>query len=223
MFNIRDFKSAISTRGTLQPNKFFVRITPPETLKATNSQLVENNTADSIPGDGIINFTEDARFLQFYAEGAALPGVNILTSPVRRYGYGSEEKRPIVAAFNDLNLTIIGDEYGRNVRFFQNWLKLMVNYDARDTYRTMTGIGASQHPFEVTYKTDYIGTIEVLVFNSHDLNSALHYTFREAYPINMIDTPLNWSDNNNLMRFSITISYFDWYEKKILINKQNSN
>ena len=35
---------------------------------------------------------------------------------------------------------------------------------------------------------------------------------KQAFPINLGDIPLSWSDNNNLMRVNASFAFTEWYE-----------
>jgi hypothetical protein len=221
-FNISSFRSVVSRKGLLPTNKFFVRFVVPAGF---NSQVSATSQGQRAEGDSASTATTE---LSFFCDSVFIPGITMLTSENRRYGYGPVEKRPIVGVSSDIPMTFLVDGNGDNVRFFQSWLKLVYNFDNRQSTRAATGIGISQYPYEVSYKDQYATDIEILVFNSDGgenrvtPDEALCYTLREAYPTSMVDIPLNWADNNNIMRLPVVFTCFDWYEKTLIYNGFNT-
>lgn len=197
-FNVENFRSAVSRKGMMKTNKFFVRMYAPRGMAGT-----------SLP--------TTARTLEFWCESTNIPGVSLNVTEVRRYGYGNIEKKPYVSQNNDVTMSFFGDADGVIWSYFQQWLRLIVNYDMRSGINTATGLIAGQTPFKLAYKEDYAVDIHLSVFNDIG-EETIHVVLREAYPIFVGDVQLNWGDTNNIMRIPVTFAVYDWYNDKLSIN-----
>ena len=203
-FNVNRFRSEIFKTGVLKNNKFFVRMYSPRGFSSSG------NT------DAALLASTTVRFLEFWCESTNLPGVSLSTTEVRRYGYGAMEKKPYVTVTNDVTMSFIGDGKGIIWSYFQNWIKLIVNYDMRNGITKESGILRNQSPFELAYKEEYAVDIHISVFDDAG-NEIIHVVLRDAYPTFVGDIQLNWGDTNSLMRVPVTFSFFDWYNEKLTL------
>ena len=193
-FNIGEFKATLNRYGgVLRSNKFVVRMTPPPFIRDA----------------GV------SRDLEYFAEQATLPGVNLSSHDVRRYGYGPIEKRPIGHTFTDLSVTFIADGRGEMHRFFYNWLNFISPYNF-DTSNSL---------YLMDYKIRYVTSLDIVTLNEAGVSSinspgrvsdergafrSTAVTVREAFPISLSDVQLNWSEMNNHARFTVQFAYVDW-------------
>lgn len=198
MFNIAEFNSVIAQNGgPLRSNKFRVRFLPPAVLG---------------------NQIEAFRHLEYMAEQAALPGVNLSTHEVRRYGYGPIEKRPLNTTFTDANFTFIADGNADIHRLFYNWI------EAISPFNMSEGIGPSTYLLQ--YKQTYVTDLHVQVFNGKGSTTdedadgneivtppepVIDLVLREAFPVSLADNQFTWSEMNNYAKFSVQFAYHDWY------------
>lgn len=175
------FMSEIGKAGVARTNLFDVTITAPQIL-------VGNPTAPKI---------------SLYAEGAAVPGRSITTQEVFRYGYGPSEKVPYSMQFNDVTLQFIGDGQGEIYKFFYNWMQGIVrgDYDVRGAKLDRNAKGA----YEVEFKENYATNIAIVQYNEQG-QIVLETTLFDAFPIQVPDVSLNWSDGS-MMQFSVTFAY----------------
>ena len=199
-FNINEFKAKTST-GIMRNNKFLVEIPMPASIQ------LNNNSTDR----QILNETN--RNLQFYCDSTAIPGIALLVSDVRNFGYGPSEKKPYNAVFTDLPLTFISDGLGENLQFFQEWLRSIVNYDLRET---MTGQNSTYGlaPYELNYKTDYAVEMKIYVYTEQG-DEIIKLTLAEAYPIFVGDIALNWADTNSFARVPVNFTFITWWNEKV--------
>ena len=201
-FNINSFKSHVGRSGMLQNNKFLCRFYVPVGMQAAG----ENNA----------DYREIARLLEYWCEATNLPGVALNIHEVRRYGYGPFEKRPHAPQFTDLNLQFYADSGGAIWTFWQQWIKLVMNYDFRNGIRGRTG-AADMEPYELNYRDQYVADVEINVYDNAGKLS-MTTMLREAYPVFVGDIPLNWGDQSNLMRIPVTLTFADWFN----LNTQDS-
>lgn len=200
-FNISTFKSSIAKNGgVMRNNKFMVRIPMP-------IGMFENaaSGATSI-------LTNTARVLELWCESTNIPGISLSTNEIRRYGYGNVEKRPYVAINNDVNFSFLSDSNADVWTFFQQWIRMIVNYDMRYGINANqnNGVLKGQKPFELGYKYEYCSDVEIIVFNENG-KETLKVVLREAYPTFVGDIQLNWGDTNNIARIPVTMTVYDWY------------
>lgn len=202
-FNVNTFRSNITkNNGLLKNNKFMVRMFAPKGFQS--SQRAQE-------------LTETARYMEFWCESANIPGVSLNVNEIRRYGYGTIEKKPYASLNNDINMSFLGDAKGAIWTYFQQWLRLIVNYDMRKGIIAETGMMPGQSPFLMSYKDDYAVDIYLYVFDDRN-NEILTIVLRDAYPIFVGDVQLNWGDTNSLMRIPVTFTVYDWYNDKIEIS-----
>jgi hypothetical protein len=163
-----------------------------------------------------IELSQTTRFMEFWCESANIPGVSLNVNEVRRYGYGTIEKKPYASLNNDINMSFLGDAKGAIWTYFQQWLRLIVNYDMRKGIVAETGMMPGQSPFLMSYKDDYAVDIYLYVFDDRN-NEIFKIVLRDAYPIFVGDVQLNWGDTNSLMRIPVTFTVYDWYNDKVEI------
>jgi hypothetical protein len=106
------------------------------------------------------------------------------------------------------------------------WLNYIFNYDMRNGVNA-AGVTNSQFaPYLMAYKSDYATDLNIWVYNgsggiqadpfdpfSEELPVQPTYVvvLREAYPIAMADTNMNWSDQNNYARLTVQFAYQDFF------------
>ena len=199
-FNINEWRSEISRKDILRTNKFQMIFTSPKGLQN------EINTNDTI------------RTLEYWGEMGTLPGQLLATHDARRYGYGPNEKRPYVAVFTDLQLSFYSDAEGQIWKFFDSWLRLIVNSYAplgldianNQTTGVVINNGKTIAPYEISFREDYITDVQIRIFDNTGKIKKIA-NLREAYPIGMSDIQLSWQDTNTVMRLPITFCFTDWF------------
>lgn len=203
-FDINEFSQVLANNnGLLSPAHFSVQITTPMALLT----LLNNQNISA--------FGQTATKLPFFCEAAQLPGVQLATSNVQRYGYGPTEKKPTGVNFSEVTLSFIGDGEGEIWQYFQQWVKCIVNYDARNGLNTATNAlsqttTGSVYPYEIGYKDDYCIDLAIYVYDKTN-NQTIAVTLREAYPIFVGDVKLNWMAGKEIMRIPVTFTFVDWY------------
>jgi hypothetical protein len=197
-FNISTFASSVHKNGIMRPSKFLVRIPYPR-------GMVEH-----------VSLKETARYLELWCDSSNIPSIALATNDIHRYGYGNLEKKPYLALNNDINMTFISDGNATIWTFFQQWIRMIINYDMRNGIQGESrnnGVLADQKPFELAYKNEYVSDIELIVFNDQTNKPSLEIVLREAYPIFVGDMPLNWADTSSIMRVPVSFTVYDWYHK----------
>lgn len=143
--------------------------------------------------------------LSLYAEGAQLPGMNIQTDSIKRYGVGPQESVPYSLQFNDININFIGDGKGEIYKFFYNWMHSIVKADSDMSSEKVSRTGLA--PYEVEFKDRYQTTINITTYNEQG-QPVLVYSLFGAFPKNVPDVSLSWNEGSQYMQFGVTFAYF---------------
>jgi hypothetical protein len=180
-FNIAEFSSKINERGTIQNNKFLVKISKP-TGSTDYFSLSPYKEEDLI----------------FRAASIEIPGVLFESTNSHRYGIGPQQKTPRNPNFNDISISFIEDERNAIWKFFSSWINQIFNFD-------------SDRMYVARYKSEYISpNFEIEVSNNKGIpvNSII---LTEAFPSSLGNVSLSWNDKNNLMMVKVGFSFTDWY------------
>lgn len=207
-FNIQTFADNLATHGTIQTNKFEVRIF---------SRLVglQSVTVDAIKDINQLDSAERESFDLGYniskdrIDSVRLPGLMIDTYETRRYGVGPNIKTGTNVRFDPFSISIINDKDFNTYKFFYTWLNTVFGFGT-GLYENGVFVGARNNAsFLTNYKNEYSTDVHVLVYdNTGELQNT--YVFQEAFPMSISDPSLSWRDNNNLYRFDVTLAYTSW-------------
>lgn len=206
MFNIAEFRAKVDKMGVLESSNLVVEIAFPaasglNTFATTFSNVVQN--------------------IRFMAEATNLPGASLMTTEIRRHGYGVVEKKPYVPLFTDLNIVFRSDKEGQLYTLFQTWMKMIINFDARGSINSVTGVLPGQSLYEVAYKENYMATIILHVMDNRG-REPLSLILLEAYPIFLGEIPMSWGAVNDYMKIPVKFTFKDWYiENRPIVDQQN--
>lgn len=195
-FNVEKFKSTTLKSGFLRENKFEMRFTLPPALL---------NNPNNVGGG---NLRQTAEELSLWCEATTLPGVQLSTTEVRRYGYGVFEKKPYNATFTELSVVLFGDADGKNWKLFRDWINYIFNADVNN----QRGGQAANNLFQVNYKkgpTGYATNVDIIVYDDVG-KPKITVQLNEAYPVFMGPINLNWGSTNQIMRIPITLTFYTW-------------
>lgn len=178
-FNISAFLGDISKNGTLQTNRFAV----------------------DIP----VNDSSVAGFLSFRAESVNIPGVQLNTAQIKRYGISQPQKMAMgISAFPDVSISFIEDSQNSIWKFFYAWLNKIYQFT-----------GYSGKPaYNLDYKENYVLDIIIHVYDNTS-KEVTTIKLKEAYPTSLGDVQMSWSQNNNLFRVNASFTYTEWEETHI--------
>lgn len=181
-FNISKFRSEIDRNGVLPTNRFLVIFARPKTLSSIYS----------------------TEFLTMRCENATVPGVNFFTSQTVRYGYGQTERRPYLPTFNPITLSFIVDKSSTVVGLFNAWTNSIVNYDVSKGMYTTNGRAS---PYVMTYKDNYICPQMQIYVYDYENKKQIKVTLYDAYPLSTSDVQLGWGQNDEVMKYSVSLQY----------------
>lgn len=181
-FNISEFNAKLDKHGLARDNLFLVTITPPTVLQA------------ELP----------AGELSFFCRSVALPALTVNTVDVSNQGYGLPQKMPGSLPFDNLNTVFMVDSNFKVKQFFQRWMQHVVNYDNSRGYNYEFN-GAL--PFEIEYKDNIKGRVEITVFSFHSQEFKFRYRFDNAFPVSTGDVTVAWDQNDSVMVMPVQFAY----------------
>jgi len=211
-FNIETFKNRAGQNGFLKNNKFRLVITLPEDLLNVFPQ-------------GNRNVVET---LSYMCDATSLPSIMHGLHENRRFGYGPVERKPYFPNYNDLMVDILVDGKADSWRVLYTWLQSIMNSSMPLAPISRTNrFGLST--FEVNYKENYRSTIALEVFNDTGttisspvtttsgpavgtqttMQPATIFTFSEAFPTSIMESPLNWG-SSGLLKIQTNWSFHTW-------------
>lgn len=163
-----------------------------EGLARTNRYIV---TFGRPPGIGLVNtsFNNDAYTAGLFCTGAALPGMNIESSPHRIFSESRE--MPYAVSYNPLPLTFYTDTKLQLKRFFDEWMNLIIDPVTRS----------------VSYYANYVTTISVKALNLND-EPEYEVELFEAWPKTVGEVSLSY-ESRDVMRLPVTFQYKNWKRK----------
>ena len=108
-FDILQFKETCDSYNGLQHDCLFEVVIPiPTGLTAVGTAV------------GTTSFSTTANAISTFAEATNLPGMQLATSGVNRYGYGPIEQKPFMPLFSTCDMRILADNDGAMWTFFQS-------------------------------------------------------------------------------------------------------
>lgn len=135
-FNVARFSSNLRQYGTLQTNKFIVRIPTPA--------LFDPSRLDEV--------------LEYRANNVRVPGVALDLQRVFRYGVGPEQKFATSVNFTDININFVDTQNKDIWKRFSFWFNGIFDYTGLS--------GGSQASYKTEYKAYYTTNIEIHVFDN---------------------------------------------------------
>ncbi len=196
-FNIDTFRAHINADGIQRTSKFMVQFPLPIGL------LGSRNFESLVSTD---------RVVEYWCEGAHIPGVTLATRDNLRYGYGPIDKSVTAPRFNEMPLSFIFDGRAAIWSMLHQWMTMTVNFDARQSIQTASGEvnSKSMFPYELAYKSEYVSDLTITTFRD-DGEPSLVVVLREAFPVMLGDVPMNWGDTNTIAKLPAVFSFTDWY------------
>jgi hypothetical protein len=172
--------------GFARPNKYRVTIftAPLITNPIGSTWFSQLQVADS---------REMAQRLQFFCEGAELPGKSFATTDQRHYG--PTYKVPYQTTYPDIKLTFNVGLDMKEKSFFDAWIFSVENPETHD----------------YSYNSDYTTTIEIDQVSDFTIDTPSYgVTLINAWPIQVDMLPLGYSKNDEVHKLNVTFTYKRW-------------
>lgn len=202
--NIADFRAKLGeVNGLAKLNKYRVRFPIPNKLFGQTQEGQDRSVSDIV------------QYMEYFTNSVDLPGTQLITNVVSRYGYGPVEKKPVAPLFNDVMMEFFNDGKSSHLGFFQGWINLITNFNMSD------GISAkgfnNMDVGELSYKWEYAVDCEIDLYDNS--GERIHTTvLRDCYPNMIADTKLSADPQPTFMKLVVQFNYFDWYRKPVTNN-----
>lgn len=201
-FNIQTFADNIASHGTLQTNKFEVRLYDKILPEGTTTLFQYMKIYKGFDSFETNSFDQGYLIHPDRIESLRLPGMIVDTYETRRYGVGPVIRTGTNARFEPLSISVLTDRDFNIYKFFYTWLSMVFDFTG-NVYRGTLPTYMSE------YKDLYSTNINCNVYeNTGEVKNV--YQFREAFPVGISEPTLSWRDNNNLFKFDVTLSYTNW-------------
>jgi hypothetical protein len=205
-FNIAEFKSYIEDTGVLQTNKYDVNI-------SFDNSALSGLTINAADGS-TVGASESAKDIRYRCINVSMPGLTMRTTDINRFGIGVSEKMPFSANYTDISLTFLMDRYGEAYNFWYTWFNYIFGIngeeDNKNIYGQSTVAGNNVRSFYTAeYKDNYSATITINIYDAEG-NKNISAQLLKAYPVSVNDVALSWTDNNNLIKLTVSLTFREW-------------
>jgi len=160
-------------------------------MAGTISEFAHSFSADVARPSKFDVYIPGSPSLNYRCEISQLPGRHLST--VEQKTYGPFEKFPYHVSYNDIDMTFLVDDNMTEKLFFDKWLE-QINPTSS---------------FDIAYKSDYVVDITI---NQYNVVNEISYSaiLSDAYPINVNQLDLDWSNADGKHKLSVTFAYTYW-------------
>ena len=171
-----------------QTSVYLIKVQPP------------SGVASFLRGQGY-NYTSNGNQLELLCSGDTLPGNALVTHEVTNDYMGVNEKMAYRRMYDaSLDLTFYVDRTYGAIQFFDGWIDYISNTNDK---RAMKSPYVN---YRMNYPESYKTNIFLTKFEKDAVGSYLHYTFVDAFPINVSSIPVSY-EGSNLLQCSVSMSY----------------
>lgn len=161
----------------------------------TNHFSVDINLPDTL---GISGYDSDT--LNLLCSDASLPGHRLATFEATNDKYGVTERhayRKVHDDSIDLSFYVDEDKY-MPITVFESWMAFITNESA--------DMGSIGYSYKMKYPTTYYASMSITKFEK-DYQKFRTYVFFDTYPVSISSMPVSYSDQGNLLKFTVSMSY----------------
>lgn len=195
-FNVSTFRANLAGEGYQKNSHYEVFLTPPPSIY---SSLLNN-----INGD--FSISDIAETMRFRTTKILIPGIDIKTANVRRYGIGPLQKYAITNEYTEFRMEILCDKYGGIWQFWYHWLRTVFQFSGNSD--AQSGNINTFPGYIANYKNDISTTVLVEVFDQTG-NNIMRFDLLEAYPVALSDTSFSWADAG-LTQLAIVMNFKEY-------------
>ena len=210
-----DLKSRILQLA--QTSVYQIKLAPPDAVK----------THLNLNG---FNYDNNGEDIELLCNSAVLPGTSLSTHEVIGDYQGVRERMAYRRQYDDtVDLTFYVDHDYKVVDFFDGWIdyisgqgngQRLSNTDARKfgaNYRMNYPASYKTNMYIVKFEKD-VSTVQQ-VFESDLTSFQLTYTLVNAFPVNIISTPISY-EGSQILKYSVSMSMQRYTIDKLKINAQ---
>jgi hypothetical protein len=195
-FNIQNFKENLNSYGYIKNNKFEVFIQAPRFM--ANKTLRVNNRET--------NINDLNQLLRYRIEQVRMPGVNLLSTDVVRYGIGISQRTPYNAQLFDTTFSVLVDRNTDLWDFWYNWINGIFNFNGQEPNGNNIFEGGRIPTYTTEYKENYATTMMIVLYN--DTKEIIKtVNLYNAFPTSIGQIPLAWNETQDLMRIALSITF----------------
>tara|TARA_B100001063_G_C16703086_1_gene523679 strand:- start:576 stop:1142 length:567 start_codon:yes stop_codon:yes gene_type:complete len=164
----------------------------------TNHFSVNINLPGGLSIDGSIQ--DD---LNLMCSDAVLPGHRLATFEATNDRYGVTERHAYRKVHDDeLSLTFyVDEEKYLPITVFEGWMAFITNEGS--------DMAEVNYSYKVKYPDQYRTQMEIYKFEK-DYDTRVTYIFYDCYPTSIASTPVSYSDQNNLLKYTVGFSYIKY-------------
>ena len=166
----------------------------------TNHFSVNINLPEGVSA-AVPEFNQDD--LNLMCSDASLPGHRLATFEATNDRYGVTERHAYRKVHDDeMSLTFyVDEEKYLPIRVFESWMAFITNED--------NSIGEINYSYKVKYPREYRTFMQIYKFEK-DYDTRVTYQFYDCYPTSIASTPVSYSDQNNLLKYTVGFSYIKY-------------
>lgn len=169
--------------GVAKPSRYAVYLTAPRILNGQN-----------------------IGYLLFRTSAVELPGQTLNRMNVKPLGYGNARSLPTnYNIFPDVTIEFMASADMREYNYFSLWQDGIIKKPNAKAENS-TGFHT------VNYLREYSCKMAVAMYN--ELGDVTYEAyFNDLYPVQINNIPLSWEMNDQLLKFTVTFAYSNWYDK----------
>lgn len=195
-FNIEKFRANITNYAYLNSSNFELFIaTPPSLFNALIG--TSKNTSGS---------SQIAKNLSMRIDQVRAPGISLMTADINRFGIGPTQKMPFSSQNQEVNFSILVDEYGEIWNYWHNWIRSIFQFCGTDN--SQGGQTNQIANYMTEYKDQYSAPMQIVIYD-HYGREVQYINLIEAFPTSIREVPLSWGDSQ-LMKLNVQISYTEY-------------
>lgn len=158
--------------------------------------------------------------LQLSCSEATLPGSSLATLEINNDYTGVTERHAYRRIYDDrIDLTFYVDTNYTAIRFFETWIKYIVNESYSKTEVSgntpgKEGLTSPNYFYTVRYPVEYQTNFSITKFE-RDYSRKLTYNFLQAYPVSISSMPISY-DSSSLLKCTVSLSYVRYYIQELI-------
>ena len=208
-FRTSDLKSRILNLA--QTSVFQVKMQPPEAVMAH----IRNNTD--------INYNEDGEDIELLCSDASLPGTSLSTHEITGDYRGVRERMAYRRMYDATTDFVFYVDHDYDViEFFDSWVDYISGM-GEGQYLSKDSAKSSAANYRMNYPNSYMTNVYISkfekdvspdnkIFNDGD-KYAMTYTFVQAFPLNIISTPVSYQQSD-VLRVTVSMAYQRYVREK---------
>ena len=152
--------------------------------------------------------------LQLACSEATLPGSSLATLEINNDYTGVTERHAYRRIYDDrIDLTFYVDTDYTAIRFFETWIKFIVNESVAEREDGPTGLRSPNYFYTVRYPEEYQTDFSIVKYE-RGYDRRLTYTFLRGYPISISSMPVSY-DSSFLLKCTVSFTYKRYYIEEL--------